>query len=897
MDEQKPASKDAPTTEKSSAVRSSELNNVKALFIANEQKPLVPTFNFLKKRGWIPLYSSTMKEALSRIASDKPTHVMISWTLSNANIPRMEKTISTTFNIPCIVFTEKVLDGKQQHALTSAGIRHYILAPVSGPSVHMKLRKLILDQHQADKTVVEKKKSGPLKKIKNEKIEIKSRLEDVPKDGEWEQAGVSEEGEPIWMLKSKKKSIKNDKKKGSYVFKGKTPPSKDENGNWKMPTDGGTLGFTQEDLEEDNPGNEKTEDDAISLKSNDAKAQSATKPQDSVQKESEDESNRSLKKDVATTTEAPTLAATNKKPGGKSKNTEAPGAAAMLPEEGRTKTADRATGKSGSKLKVKTSEVEDVEDEVSLRVLTDMQTPDEKDDEIESTVTAEKKGKGDSAKIRAELKAKVDAEKRVRAEQKQKQREVREQSQREDLEKSKAEAEKRRQVAAEKALDRENEKKASDLKAKEVAEKDLKNESGKSDAEDKNIKEHGTYGPEDEVARQRLKKAEKEKEGVQRKVQQQEASDSAKKFAEDSKEELENEKKVKLSALTTLDEGKKAREHAERQQNENKILDLSPTGKIARENPEREAVAVDAKDKQSRDLTAADKSEGAGRPAAQGAEGELESVDVQAQGTETQGGSDLQHGQFVAAQENISKDSRFQNKTKLFGKKIDTVLAQCVVKALEQTVVSSDEAKEGVLLQDATCVDCIPIHSSRFKGLLIYATAASEHLGADFSRTMKNSLLNSMNERGEEMKDEGELELQVNAFSFVNVGTEYAEFVTLSQHMGHELGMAFIQSEGVFPALRAPNKEKMIQVELDVVEPGQKIGFDAYIHFPKNEKYIKYLSNGGRMEQKQKDKMAEYEVRHFYIKDKDVKLFKNHCASAFVDRIVRQFIAALNRSA
>lgn len=876
-----------------------ELANVKLLFIAVAEKPLVPAFNFLKKRGWTPFFASSMKDAVEVITTEQPNYVLISWNLPSTNISRIEKTIVATFRLPCIIFTEKVLDGKQQNALTTSGVKHYILAPLSGPSVHMKVRKLILEgQVVAKGPESEKRKSRAIKSFKEEKIEIRSRLEDIPKDGEWEQAGTSEDGEPIWMLRSKKKSVKNEKKRGTYVFKGKQPPMLDAGGEWKLPAEGGTLGYSHETLEDTSSDMDSSEEmhrtsshsiddegETVALSTslseegdentqikNSASMRRSSKDRKAL-KNIPDHQNESLH--GLNESDQDEIAKSRRKSRVEHKKEETDDA-----EQGPKRSEKNGTGK---------------EDEVALEGLVAKVQETEKKN-LERQLQREKE-----AEEKAQRREAAQIEKQVRIAQKKKEQEERKKAKKLESEKAKEEADQRQRESAQKALDRELAKAEKEKEQKKAEEKrshlkssekdDLLKTSRIGKALPDGLKEEQEPSPEEAKPEAKAdankSRIQGRNEAPQRgRLEKGEAIPEAERFskqhnATSSKPEKQTGK-PKSPTAEEFEEGKS----------------VSHQGERGAEEKEKEKLNIDQKpEKPSRELTPATKVEKKKYDREKDeASNEVKPVEVQAQGVEVQSTADLKHGVVAAVQDDISKEMRFRNKTKILGKRTDTLLAQCVVKALEQTVVSNGQ-EQAIPLLKTTFLDCIPINSSRFKGLLIYATSGTSHVGADFTRTMKNFLLTLMNEQGEEMRDEGELELEVMTFSFIDVATEYGEFVTLSQHLGHELGMAFVQSEGVFPTLKAANQENMIPIDIETVQPEEKVGFDAYIHMEKNSKYLKYVRRGGRMEQRQKQNLAEHQIRHFFIKGNDVKLFYGHCATAFVERMVRQFLAAIKRSA
>ncbi|MGE3974023.1 MAG: hypothetical protein AB7F59_05805 [Bdellovibrionales bacterium] len=884
--------KSDPTTENSGSaiqpkvVKKLNLNSITVLFLAADEKPLMQTQNFLKKRGWTPHFCGNIKNAFEDIAIKKPDFVLISWNIPNTNIVKVERMISATFNLPCIVFTEKVLDGNSQSTISGSSIKQFMLAPISGPSLHMKIRKIIKQGEEATKGKETVRTRGKMKSAVEERIEVKCKPEEVPKEGDWEQVGTSDDGDPIWMLKTKKKSIHKDKK-GSYVFKGKAPPVMGENG-WQIP-EGGTLGFTEmapeallstaspEHMEEsenrpsvDSVGEDRKEGSTRRTRSSDEEDEPSMDAYSSKDEE-EDEGGSARAQSTAL-------------PNGFS---EEESSESKGPEEESEK--NQQFSKSGSekkpKLNIRTSEEanEETDEEKSARQSSKELSKKEKE-ERQLTVKKEKeereiKRKEAGLKRLEEKKAALDARAKEKAEA--------EALKKQEVEKTRQAEEERQARVAERVLDREK-KRREEAEEKEGSEKsrtpssseESKQKStfatGVESSEEDNSKGHaGTISETKEKSsfESNLEAQKKENETPSR---QQALSEEGGATLEKERQggSLEAEEKKKEILKRTMQEKTRAqREQLERLEKEKLEREQVQAAKTQSERAQAEAQEIEAKKK--RDLTAAQEM----APA---------TVEVQAQGEAIQATVDPNHADMVAEQGKASDGMLVRNKTKLFGKRADSVFAECVVKALESTIISGVEGEKVIPLKLSQTIDCIPINSTRFKGILIYSSSGETPLGPEFTRSMKNFLLEQMNARGEDLKDEGELTLSIAAFEFVQVASEFAEFLTVTSHAGAEIGMAFIQSEGVFPALKS-NEEGMVSVEVQNVDPGEPVGFDAYIHLPLNKKYVKYVKKGGTLEAKRKDNLAEFSYKHFYVKDNEVKELKGHCASAFVQRMVRQF--------
>jgi len=866
---------------------------VRLLFIADSKKPLISTFNFLRKRGWNTFFGTSLKDALAIITNDAPNFVLISWNIQSLNPAKSEKMIAATFNIPVIVFTEKVLDGRQQSQISHSGIKEYMLTPVSGPSTHMKIRKMLMAKNFSGSEVVGKRYGiGTKKKIKDDRITIKSKPDELPKDGKWEEVGESDDGTPIWMLKTNRRQVNKEGRSGSYVFKGRQPPEQDENGKWNTPSDG-ELGFTENSQE--------------LLQSN---GESDSESGDSYF----NEQNKTLSDDSDSESESV-------------RGQEAEGDGARSFKSGKEEDSfDGAFGDSsfqGEGVAKKTfgQEEGDVEGEISFKNnSSDAEEKESAHRSLRPGANGEILGSRKSSYGKGEDEEGVDSNYEDVPEGLTDQDDVLSAL---GLEEGSADSNRKKGS--------ERKKKKSNLKIKNYDEESVDPTYHSQDVEDdaSNLRTNaqdslastdsrrapfGHLGSREDGARSSRSEdlplpegLGSEDEGVDGELEasvpgtdeQSQAVTVNKKDAESlALLGSEGEENMRASSLEELPEGLS-------DELEDALLEKA----FKSEEESDEALEAEGALGQERALQDSAVGEDAGAVAipeelpdglteekadATGASETLQGVgDAESEGLGES--KDKANGQFAAVQEPAGSDMIVRNKTKVSGKKTDTLLALSTVKALENIVQHDGSNVEP--LGFISKIDCVPINSERFKGILIFASSVKDALGAEFSRTTKFQIINLMQEGGEVLKDEGELELDISNVNFIQMCGEFAEFLTVTKHNGNEVGVAYIQSEGVFPSSLTSNSSGMVSVGVESLEPGANINFDAYIHLSKNEKYLKYLKKGGRLEEKQKQRLEKYNVKHFFIKENQVQEFKSHCASAFVERIVKQLASMVKAAA
>lgn len=890
---------------------------ISLLFVGNDDKNLGTTFAFLEKRGWKYKFVASMKEAFQEITLTRPSHVLVSWNLTSTNVPKAEKALTRGFKIPCIVYTEKDLDAKKQHALAASGVKNYLVAPISGTSVHVKIRALIHEKltAEADPDIGKKMKAIIVKGegsniIKDEKISIKIGLEDevksildyMPKEAEWEKHGTAPDGTPLWKLK-KKGAGKDDK--NFFVFKGPVPP-KMENNTWKMPEEGGS--FQQVEPGYKNNANRRVElrnmveydengvliPDKYQMKTTVSKSVTAMgtakknlkpksyNPQVKLEKISEEEQKKAkmffvptppgmadkLRKDQSEivkqkkTEEAAAFAAAQKKKDegqvmiemlppkdGGAKINKAVIFKGARTDQNLKSAADQLNGK-GTKKTQHQMFADNKNDKPKIKnMMSQLQAQKKSIQQSKPPVTAIAKPKiqgGKTAKVGAVLPIKPGAK-----------------------------------IGVTPGM------KVSGLSAKKMT---SKIGGGVKTAKPSHVKFDGAKNKKAQLVSQdkvQMKQGSKVKGALMDAQKQKPAMlYMPKKSAEEVKKAIENIKveiKMEKAAISMPEMPKKQKlakytpPVQEKVEREVKV----PQVKIERLPPKVKATSpLTAPRKPKPEKVAVERQEKARSPKEKIVVGKKEKVKPDKK------------------QEKIeeTKTEFHESKTRVFGKRKDTVLATKVARAADNALDHSKEV-ERIPLTMVTHVDCIPINSKGFSGLLIMATSAPRHCGPQFSRQIKAEMLKLMSSSGEKMKDEGELELVVPPFNFVEVTSEIADFVTITEHDGVELGTAFIPCKDVIPTMGEANSQNMIEVALDKLKPGEKLGFDAYIHMPLNQKYLRYVKQGGTLEESQLKNMTDFKVSQLFVKGDEVRTVKSHFASSFVEKVIRDFLDAVKKSA
>jgi hypothetical protein len=71
----------------------------------------------------------------------------------------------------------------------------------------------------------------------------------------------------------------------------------------------------------------------------------------------------------------------------------------------------------------------------------------------------------------------------------------------------------------------------------------------------------------------------------------------------------------------------------------------------------------------------------------------------------------------------------------------------------------------------------------------------------------------------------------------------------------------------------------MNQIPLRDLFSGAKVTFDVYLHFPINNKYLRYLRQGSSLTSSQADTLEQKEVTHFFLRKKDTEEYRKFFAT------------------
>lgn len=185
----------------------------------------------------------------------------------------------------------------------------------------------------------------------------------------------------------------------------------------------------------------------------------------------------------------------------------------------------------------------------------------------------------------------------------------------------------------------------------------------------------------------------------------------------------------------------------------------------------------------------------------------------------------------------------------------------------------------------------IPVNDSSFKGLLIVATNTGEKINPDQLiefRTKISELAKQQNIFG----IEDSFTYQVEPINILDWASEQSEF-SIIQTMpgGEEIFVSFVLREKIIPNLKNYIDHEMYLVDVQHLPPETEVDFDAYIHLPKNGKYIQYLKKGKSISLDQVKNLMKNNVSAFCLPADE----KNNFKKFFVRKAIEWEFTSFNK--
>lgn len=211
-----------------------------------------------------------------------------------------------------------------------------------------------------------------------------------------------------------------------------------------------------------------------------------------------------------------------------------------------------------------------------------------------------------------------------------------------------------------------------------------------------------------------------------------------------------------------------------------------------------------------------------------------------------------------------------------------------VERALKETC--SEMVSDPKELSWLNMVVVLPIDSVDLHGYLVIGMAkVSVEKQLDFAWTLRLNLRRLLKEAGLKFQLDEALVVKLESFDFSGWIREEATWAYESQHLGSQMGVAFISTPERLTQPRESERREMFLIGVNDVDSENPISFKAYLHFDQSDRMCLYLRNGRRLSPMQKERLSVRNITDFYIKAVDINNYKAYMAGNFIRLTIKNF--------
>ena len=192
-------------------------------------------------------------------------------------------------------------------------------------------------------------------------------------------------------------------------------------------------------------------------------------------------------------------------------------------------------------------------------------------------------------------------------------------------------------------------------------------------------------------------------------------------------------------------------------------------------------------------------------------------------------------------------------------------------------------------LKRTSQITCMLIECDQFQGYLVAALGGDCHLDEGFNAIIRKHLIQFLKEQGESTFAIETFNMNIKPVAFLEWAADYADFLRKSIHKQNEIAFAFFPLEGVRASYQSSATEDMLSVPIDELFGEAQVGFDLYIFFPANKRYVLYTPAGSVFYNHQKDRLAERGIEKLHIRRSDLSELNRYRAQKYFNTIVEEY--------
>ncbi len=205
----------------------------------------------------------------------------------------------------------------------------------------------------------------------------------------------------------------------------------------------------------------------------------------------------------------------------------------------------------------------------------------------------------------------------------------------------------------------------------------------------------------------------------------------------------------------------------------------------------------------------------------------------------------------------------------------DEVKKRCLREAL--AIVAGSPTALGGQLAKHNFAALISLRSASLNWSFVVSLNFSKQLPSEIFQTIEVAFFSLLRDHGFEFNEVETHSIVLDDMAIVENAFAFSEFTAVTQALDIEMGVARVHAENPV-AVMVPYEENMLSVSLRDLPANVPIAFSVYLHFERNQKYIRFLKIGSKISEPQ---MGRLERRHpeVLVEHKDSEVYRRYFAA------------------
>lgn len=201
----------------------SDSPQIKVLVLINENSPVLPALQYLKKRNYELRLCHKLMDGINELNKFKPDILLLSWNLKKTDIKKVHSLICNKFPVTCFVIGEDNTS-KNTALMLAANLPNTVMPPLGGANIHTRIQAAIQrERGHYNKNLGEYKqrKSRDVTTLGGQDY-LRPKRSEIPKEATWSiRVGSHNPENQIWET-----ILYKDNEAQYYYYKGAEPPEK-----------------------------------------------------------------------------------------------------------------------------------------------------------------------------------------------------------------------------------------------------------------------------------------------------------------------------------------------------------------------------------------------------------------------------------------------------------------------------------------------------------------------------------------------------------------------------------------------------------------------------------------------------------------------------------------------